>query len=232
MANKEPFEIITKTIAEKSSMKQQVYRNTTEVFQMLRESLMDLVQEIEDKIAAEHVDKNVTVDYRSSGDFECEIKVAGDILIYHMHTNVFQFDKSHGMYNSSYIKEDEQRAYCGVINVYNFLSDSLKYNRLNDSGYLIARIFVNKDMHYFVEGKRQLGFLYNDFLHSVIDEKAVRSILESALLYTLDFDLLTPSYDSMKEVTVHEMVQLSNNLSIKTGKRLGFKFQADTDIVE
>ena len=52
-----------------------------------------------------------------------------------------------------------------MINIYNFLADSFKYNRLNDVGYLVGRVFLNKDLHYFVEGKRQLGFLYNDFVN-------------------------------------------------------------------
>ena len=52
-----------------------------------------------------------------------------------------------------YVKEDKMRSFCGVIHVYNFLNDSFKYNRLNDVGNLVARIFVNKDKHFFVEGE-------------------------------------------------------------------------------
>ena len=45
------------------------------------------------------------------------------------------------------------RSFCGVINIYNFLSQTLlKYNRLNDAGFLIASVFINKDYHFFVEG--------------------------------------------------------------------------------
>ena len=66
-----------------------------------------------------------------------------------MHTNTFSFDKSHQIWNSSYVKEDEYKAYCGVINVYNFLSDSFKYNRANDLGYMIGRLFINKEKHFF-----------------------------------------------------------------------------------
>ena len=46
----------------------------------------------------------------------------------------------------------QYRTYCGVINMYNFLSDSFKYNRENDLGYLIGRMFINKE-NTFVEGK-------------------------------------------------------------------------------
>jgi hypothetical protein len=42
--------------------------------------------------------------------------------------------------------------YFGVVNVYNFLSDSFRYNRERDLGYLVARIFLNKEGHFFVQG--------------------------------------------------------------------------------
>jgi len=34
-----------------------------------------------------------------------------------------------------------------MISIYNFLSDSFKFNRVNDIGYLIARVFTNKENH-------------------------------------------------------------------------------------
>ena len=34
-------------------------------------------------------------------------------------------------------------------------------------------------------------------------------------------------YDNMKEVNVEEMLTVRENMQIRTGKRLGFKFQAD-----
>ena len=178
------------------------------------------------------VDKDVLVDFIDKSEYEFHIKFGGDILVFFMHTNVFDFEKSHAIWKTSYLKEDELRAYCGMINVYNFLSDSFKYNRLNDVGYLVGRIFLNKDLHYFVEGKRQLGFLYNDFVNEVINNDKIRKIIESSILYSMDFDLLTPHYDTMKVVSVNEVNEVTSAMSIKTGKRLGFKFQADNDFIE
>ena len=100
----------------------------------------------------------------------------------------------------------------------------------NDLGYLVARIFVNVEDHFFVEGKRQLGFLYNDFANSVIDKAQLRNIMESAVLYCLDFDLFTPPFDEVKVISLGQVQESSAMLSLKTGKRLGFRFQADTDV--
>jgi hypothetical protein len=47
--------------------------------------------------------------------------------------------------------------------------------------------------------------------------------------YTINFDLLVPPYDEVKEMKVFEMVEINNQrMPIRTAKRLGFRFQADT----
>jgi hypothetical protein len=99
---------------------------------------------------------------------------------------------------------------------------------VNDLGYLIARIFINSENHFMVQGKRQLGFLYNDMQNSIIDRDQMKAIIQSAVLYALDFDLLVPPYDVVKEVSVSEMQAVSQGLKVGTGKRLGFKFSADS----
>ena len=230
MEKESTHDLIIKSLKEKSSMKQDVYENTLRAFNLMKSVGFDLVREI--KSNSEITDKRVVIDYRERGDFEFELRISGDLLIFSMHTNIFEFDKDHLMWRSSYIKEDPFRTYCGLINVYNFLNDSFKYNRIADLGYLIGRIFINKEKHYFLEGKRQLGFLHNDFVNDIIDEKAIKTILESIILYCLNFDLYTPPFDSIREISVSEMQAVNENMQIKTGKRLGFRFQADEDEIE
>ncbi|MBA3970684.1 MAG: hypothetical protein H0X46_00800, partial [Bacteroidetes bacterium] len=178
------------------------------------------------------IDKRIVIEYREKGEFEFELRVAGDLLIFVMHTNIFEFDRTHPLWKSSYVKEEHSRSFCGMINIYNFLNDSFKYSRVSDLGYAIGRIFINKEDHYFVEGKRQLGFLYNDFIHAVIDENALKSVLESTILYCMNFDLFTPPFDAVKEISVQDMQSASESMQIKTGKRLGFRFQADNDSID
>jgi hypothetical protein len=216
---------ILRLLKEKASLKQTIFQQTTQLFSTFKDQLKLLVKELSDEVGK--VDKRVLVEYHDKGPYQCELRVAGDVLIFYMHTNVFEFDKSHAIWKSSYVREDESRSYCGMIMIYNFLSDSFKYNRTTDVGYLIGRVFFNKDSHYFVDGKRQLGFIHNDFLHDEIDEKAVRGIILSAVLYCLEFDLYTPPFETLREVTVNEILEASNQMQIKTGKRLGFRFQAE-----
>ena len=225
-----PHDLILKTLKDKSSMKQDVYANTFEAFKIMKSSAKQIVADIKSQIAA--IDKRIIIEYREKGEFEFELRIAGDLLIFSMHTNIFEFDRAHQMWRNSYVKEDHTRSFCGIINIYNFLNDSFTYNRINDLGYVIGRIFVNKENHYFVEGKRQLGFLYNDFVHTVIDINAIKAVLESTILYCLDFDLYTPPFDAIKEVSVSDMQTASENMQIKTGKRLGFRFQVDSDEID
>ncbi len=222
--------LILEVLKTKSSLKQSVFRKTIDVFNDFKVEAEKLVDEL--KTEMNTIDESVVVEFQLKGDFEFHIKFGGDILVFFMHTNIFDFPKSHPIWNNSYVKENEHRAYCGMINVYNFLSDSLKYNRINDVGYLVARCFINNDLHFFVEGKKQLGYLYNDFYSQVITPEKSRHIIESTILYSLDFDLLTPPYDNMKEVSVMDIIEVTNAMKIKTGKRLGFKFQADNDNFE
>ena len=146
-----------------------------------------------------------------------------------MHTNVFEFPRDHEVMRTPYVKEEATRSYCGIINIYNFIADSFKYNRVNDIGYLIGRTFINKEGHYFIEGKRELGFLYNNFGKNKIDKKSTETIIKAAIKYTINFDLLTPHYDIAKFVTVNDIKSTLDSISVKTGKRLGYKFQADSD---
>ena len=214
-----------KVLIKKGNLKQQVYQNTFNAFELFKQSIRDLESEYHS--ASSKDPQAIPFTHQERGDFEAHLQFAGDVLIFMMHTNVFEFSRYHEVMKTAYIKEDEDRSYCGIINIYNFLADSFRYNRVQDVGYLIGRIFVNKDMCYFVEGKREVGMLYNSFGKAKLDEGAVRIILESAILYTVNFDLLTPPYDSQKVVSLEEIKALFDSHTLKTGKRLGFRFQAD-----
>ena len=215
---------IINTLAHKAMLKAKVYENTLNVFKDLKQIAEEIA--IETRTA---VNKNIKIEYRDKGEFEAELRMAGDLLFMTMHTNVFEFPRQHEVMKTSYVQEDERRSYCGIIHFYNFLADSIKYNRINDSGYLIARLFINREKHFFVEGKREVGYYYNFFSKGVLDKPKLKDIIESTLLYCINFDLLTPPYELVKETTVQDIVDNDNYLKIKTGKRLGFRFQADHD---
>jgi hypothetical protein len=219
---------ILQTLKGKALEKQRVYDNTFEIFQLVKEVLHELANEMNEELQG--VDKRVKLEYRDRGQYEAEIRVAGDILVFSMHSNVFQFDRSHTIWKTSYAKQNEMNTYCGMINIYNFLTDSFRLNRLDDLGYLVGRIFINRDNRYFVEGKRQMSFTCHSFGSQAIDKNSVRQIAETAIQYSLNFDLLVPPYDAAKIVSVGQINNKIEDSKIQTGKRLGFRFNSD-DVV-
>lgn len=216
-------------IYNKSTLKQDVYKNTVELFEMLKGILKDIEKDYNKFVKTKGEDEELKFEIKSKGKFEVEVKFGGDILLFMMHTNIFEFPRKHNVMNTSYVRENKNRSYCGMIYIYNFLADSFKYNRVNDAGYLIGRIFVNIDNHYFVEGKKELGFIYNNFGDNKVSKDSIMQITEAAIDYTINFDLLTPPYDSVKYVSVEAIKNTLDTISLKTGKRLGFKFQADME---
>ncbi len=220
-------ESLKNLVFDKSDLKQEVYRATKDTFELFRSTTRELISLFQAQTEKEG--RVVRFEFTDRGDFEFEVKFAGDVLVFVMHTNVFEFPRDHQVMKSPYIREDARRSYCGVIRIYNFLADSFLYQRDQDLGYMIGRVFINHEKHYFIEGKRELGMLYNNFNTSLITSESVQSIIESAIEYTTNFDLLTPPYDDVKLVSVGEMRTDMDKKSLVTGKRLGFRFQADTE---
>ncbi len=220
-------EEILQTLTDKSVTKQIVYENTKEALDLIKERLLSLYEFLSPKLSDKH--KNLLVNYYDRSEFEAEFKLASDILVFNMHSNIFNFEKTHDIWRTSYVKEDNSRAYCGVIHVYNFLADSFKYQRMNDMGFLVARIFVNKDKHFFIEGKKQMGLLFNDFCNSEISKAKMCLIVETAVNYCLNFDLISPPYEDIEMVTVDEMFEAFSNMKMKTSKKMGFKFSGSSE---
>ena len=221
---------ILDTLKNKSETKQIVYDHTLSTFSVLKEELKNIVEALNKELKG--LDNRILLEYTDKGDFEAELKVAGDILVFNMHTNIFEFENSHNIWKTTYVQKDRLNSYSGVINIYNFLSDSFKYNRLDDLGYLIGRLFVNKDEYFFVEGKHQMAFAQNDFGNIKIDRAHIKNIIESAIQYSLEFDLLVPPYRHVEQVTVMQMKERINKSKTSTGKRLGFKFYTDSDNIK
>ncbi len=226
---KDPKALIIEVMAGKSGMKQDVYGKTMKAFAQLKEVLQELAGELGEAVTKK--DPRLVVEYTDQGALSARLKAAGDTVIFTMHSNVFLLDQSNSLWKTSYLTDDNTRGYFGVINIYNFLSDSFVYDRERDLGYLVARVFLNKEGHFFVQGKKQLGFLYNDLADNVLDRDRMKALLCSVVLYVLDFDLLAPPYDQVSQVTVEEMKQMDAHSMLSTGKRLGFRFQADVDDV-
>jgi hypothetical protein len=225
MENK--FEKITQLLLQKSATKQLVYRNTKTAFAELKEVIKSVAEQLNAQV--QPVDNSVEVRYYEKSEFEVHLKFSGDTLIFMMHTNIFDFDQQHYIHNMPYVKEDPMREFCGMIQIYNFLADSIKYNREGDVGYLVGRLFINKDFHFFIEGKRPLSYIFSDFGSNRIQTAAFEQIITGAIHYCLNFDLIAPPIENMSFITLEQKNIMSHSSGMPTGKRLGFMNHADLE---
>lgn len=219
--------LIQTILEKKSALKQDIFQDTKVQFEKFKQCVLHEIGELRKVIT----DDRIRLHVEHKGDFQIQVYIGSDVLVFQMHTNVFRLPDEHPLWKSPYLEEDKERGYFGIINVYNFLAESYLKNRLNDIGYLIARIFINKDEHFMVEGKGQLGFLFRDLSKAELNDAIRTHIIHSAFVFALEFDLLTPPYEVVSKVSVVQMLEMKSSESLSTGKRLGFKFEAeDKDI--
>jgi hypothetical protein len=228
MNKKTSKDLILTALQEKSVTKQVIYDNTKTAFKCIKKVLQDIVEDFND--ALKNSDERILLEYRDRGMFEAELKIAGDLLIFNMHSNIFEFDSNHQIWRNSNARENPISTYAGIISVYNFLADSFKYQRLEDLGYLIGRIFINLESTFFIEGRRELGYTFPAFGKNTPDYKTLKGVIESCIIYVLKFDLLVPPFDNVKITTVAQMKEKINKSKIQTGKRLGFQYPSNDEM--
>ena len=216
---------LVQTILSKGGLSKDVTDKTYDVLQGIKKVLKEYETVLKREVGKS--DSRIRIHYKDRSNFEAEIKVADDMLLFVMHSNALVFDHGHPVWKNSYVRLDESRATVGMISIYNFLSDSFKFERRNDTGHLVARIFVNRENHFFIEGKRQLGVLFNDYGTHIANPELLKSIVEQALIFSLEIDVAVPGYDAMKEITVYEAMINTMQSTVSTGKRLGFKFEGE-----
>jgi hypothetical protein len=219
--------IILDLLLNKSALKQNIADDCEKIFAQFKTSISKEIDALK-----EHVnDPRIRLSFKEKGSFEIHVFVGSDVLVFHLHNNVFRLPDDNPLWGTRYFQADDTNGFFGVIYIYNFLAESFIQNRLNDSGYLIGRLFINHDRHFMMEGKGQLGYLFRDIENVVLSDELISLIVQSAFAFALEFDLLIPPYDFVAELSVGEIQVISNNLQLQTGKRLGFRMKSeDTEI--
>lgn len=219
-------ERILEMLTRKSNLKQKITDGTAGIFSMFKDTMLELASELDDDLEGK-LNKRVRIEYRDRGKFEAQLHIAEDIIILAMHTDVFDFPADHPVMQNQYAQQSSDSTYCGVINVYNFLSDSFKFNRQEDEGYLIGRIFINHERCFFVEGLKSCEFGCESFGARQLDKLAVVDIIEAAIEYAMSFDLLVSPFEAVKLATVEQFNTKMETSKFRTGKRLGYEFKLE-----
>lgn len=101
------------------------------------------------------------------------------------------------------------------------MSDSLKYKRTEDNGYLLARMLVNVESHFYIEGVRQLDFLFTDIEQNRISSSWLKLFIEKLMATALDTDLIGLKYAALPKVMNYE--KINQSLQLGTGNKIGFQ---------
>ena len=206
----------------KACLKQRTYKNIKEVFRTLRKEASQIADVLSKKM--NHIDQSVVIALYDVNEFEFHLKFGGDLLVFVLKSNIVSFPPDYPIMKSEYINEVEARKYFGSILIYNFMADTMKYHRTDDKGYLIGRMLVNLENHFYIEGVRQLDFLFTDIKENIISAAWIKLFVEKLILTALDTELIGIKYGDLNKVTNY--VDINQSLQLGTGQKIGFQMSS------
>lgn len=216
-----------RTILEnKSAAKQVTYKNLLAAFQILARESQRVAESLKAQIKIN--DDDVTVDFIEVNEHEFQVKLAGDLLIFVLHTNIVTFDETHAAMQQPYCKEKEINRYFGQIMIYNFMADSVRFNRVNDPGYLVARILINHENRFLVEGEGKLGVLYDKISDKALLPDDLNNTVQYALTTAIENDLMAPPFPQVRFITLHQKMEKTSELG--AGQKIGFRMNYENKI--
>jgi hypothetical protein len=226
MSQQDPLDYIQHLLESKSTAKQITYKNLLAAFQQLSGEAKRVVEELKKK--AKPGDDDVTVEFSSTNEHEFDVKLAGDLLVFVLHTNIVTFDETHPVMQDPYIKEKDINRYFGQIMIYNFMSDSVKYNRVNDPGYLLARLLINHEGRYVMEGGGRLAEVSNSVSSAPIVDQEINLLVKLAMAIAIENDLMAPPFPQVQFITLMQKMEKTQELG--GGQKIGFKMSYQSNI--
>ena len=223
-SDQDPVDRIKNLLENKSTAKQATYRHVLNAFSIFSNESKRIVDELARR--AHPADTDVTVEFNIVSEHEFDVKLAADMLIFVMHTNIVTFDETHPIMTEEYIKQNEVNRYFGQIMIYNFMSDSLRFNRTSDPGYLLARVMINHDNRFFIEGEKELAE-FNKISDEPITEECFRKIVKIVLRMAIENDLIAPPYTQVKSITLNQKREHSPELG--GGQKIGFRMSYENN---
>jgi hypothetical protein len=213
---------IVKGLQQKSATKQTIYRHTKETFDRLKEISVQIVEELTERITKYNAE--VVIEYKQVSEHEFHIKFSGDLLVFVMHSNVITFPDDYEIMRNDYVEEDFRRRFFGHIMAYNFMADTIKYNRLDDQGYLVGRMLINIEKHFCIEGVKQLDLTYDSISKNKINDKRLRLIVESAMIAAVNNDLMGQDVSDIEKITLKQKLE---NAHLTKPRKLGFLINSE-----
>lgn len=201
-------------------LKQKLFEQVTSFFTDLEKTCREVAIELQKKSA----NNAIAVKIEKINDYEFLFRVGGDVLVFILQSNIVRLSDDAYISKSKYLKDDITLRYFGQVLVYNFLADTLTYGRLDDPGYLISRILINRENHFFLEGDRKIVFEFPELKDNPITKDKNRKLVENLVLSALNNDLLAPNFNDIMLISYHQ--KLEHTSSMGNPKKIGFDFFA------
>ncbi len=222
----DPLEHIRHLLESKSTAKQITYKNLLAAFKILAKESKRVAEELRKMVKPG--DEDVTIDFKVVNENEFDVKLAGDLLVFVLHTNIVTFDESHAVMQDPYIRQNEVNRYFGQIMIYNFMADSLKFNRVNDPGYLLARLLINHEGRYIIEGEGRLSAIADKISPQPITESELGILVKLALTIAIENDLMAPPFPQVRFITLSQKMEKAQELG--AGEKIGFRMSYQNKI--
>lgn len=219
--DKNPLEHLKESLETRALLKQRIWHISQEAFKVLESESKILA----DKLTEEIKTKEVVVEVINTSDHEFNMKFGSDVLVFALQTNIVTFEEGNHLLKTKQIKKNSDLAYFGQIMIYDFLADSIKYERTGDSGYLIARILININNHMYIEGVRELHYLFPGTNGTEANHKNISLLVKKALSVTIESDLIGKEFNQIQSITLGE--KLTRNKEVGHGSKIGFRMSLD-----
>ncbi len=226
MSQQDPLDYIQQLLESKSTAKQITYKNLLQAFQHLSAESQRIVNELKKK--AKPGDDDVTVEFMPVHEHEFDVKLAGDLLVFVLHTNIVTFDETHPVMHDPYVGQQDINRYFGQIMIYNFMADSVKFNRVNDPGYLLARLLINHEGRFVIEGGGRLAEISNKISTAPISDQELNVLVKLAMTIAIENDLMAPPFPQVQFITLMQKNEKTQEMG--GGQKIGFKMSYQSQV--
>lgn len=167
---------------------------------------------------------DIPIKVEKVNDNEFIFRIGADVLVFILQSNIVRLPDETYLSKSKYLKEDITLRFFGQILIYNFLADTITFGRLDDPGYLICRILMNREKKFYLEGDRKIVYSFPELKENPMTTEKLRTLVELLTQAALDNDLLAPSFQDIMLITYHQ--KLEHTSSMGNPQKIGFEMFA------
>lgn len=168
--------------------------------------------------------KDIPIKVERINEYEFIFRIGADVLVFILQSNIVRLPDETYLSKSKYLKDDVSLRFFGQILIYNFLADTITYGRLDDPGYLICRILLNRERKFFIEGDRKIVYSFPELKDNPLTQEKLRNLVELLAEAALDNDLLAPAFQDIMLITYNQ--KLEHTSSMGNPQKIGFEMFA------